>query len=391
MNVAGLLQNLKDNKDTFRDATRVGNVSVLLSLLGPAVRGFLTQTAKGKPSSDVPVSHSVHFDWTYERNRPDLARLHTAAKRSQWDAERALDWTISVDPADHERDLIPESTLPFSDLPGFAHATPAERVEQKRAYMAWTLSQFLHGEQGALFAAAQVTTAVQWLDGKLYGSTQVMDEGRHVEVFHRYLTEKLVKRYEINGNLFVIIDALMRDSRWDIKFLGMQIMIEGLALGAFGTIRKRTREPLLKELLRYVITDEARHVHYGVLALGECYTEQLTDSELRDRQDWAFEMALLLRNRFLLQEFYDEFYAHAMKRSDWDRHMLASPIMRQFRETMFRRIVPNLKRIHLLPDRLRRHYEEIGLLAFENLPAAPELTAERLLEEDEPELANEKG
>jgi hypothetical protein len=381
VNVATLIQNLKDNRDTFKDATRVGNVSVLLSLLGPAVRGFLTQQAKGKTGSDVRISHDVHFDWTYERNRPDLARLHTAAKRSQWDAERALDWTVSVDPADPEHELIPADFLPFSDLPGFAQATRAEQVEQTLAYMSWTLSQFLHGEQGALFAAAQVTTAVEWIDGKLYGSTQVMDEGRHVEVFHRYLTEKLAKRYEINDNLFVIIDALMRDSRWDMKFLGMQIMIEGLALGAFGTIRRLTREPLLKELLGYVITDEARHVHYGVLALGECYSDQLSESELRDRQDWAFEMALLLRNRFLLQEFYDEYYAHAMKRADWDRHMLGSAVMRQFRESMFRRIVPNLKRIRLLPDRLRPHYEEIGLLAYEDLPAAPELTAETLLEE----------
>jgi hypothetical protein len=381
VNVATLFQNLKDNRDTFRDATRVGNVSVLLSLLGPAVRGFVRQMAKGTPGSDVPVSHSVHFDWTYERDRPELARLHTAAKRSQWDAETALDWTLSVDPADPERELIPTDFLPFSDFPAFKAATAQEQAEQKHAYMAWTLSQFLHGEQGALFAAAQVTTAVQWLDGKLYGSTQVMDEGRHLEVFHRYLTQKLGKRYEINDNLFVIIDALMRDSRWDMKFLGMQIMIEGLALGAFGTIRKLTREPLLKELLRLVITDEARHVHYGVLALAECYTKQLSESEVRDRQDWAFELALLLRNRFLLQEFYDEFYAHTMKRSEWDRQMLASSISRQFRETMFKRIVPNLKRIGLLPDRLRRHYDEIGLLAYEDLPAAPELTAERLLEE----------
>src|SRR6185369_7049684 len=114
----------------------------------------------------------------------------------------------------------------------------------------WMLSQFLHGEQGALFAAAQVTEAVQFFYGKLYGSTQVMDEGRHVEVFHRYLTEKLGKLYEINDNLFVIIDGLMGDSRWDMKFLGMQIMVEGLALGAFGTIYKQTKEPLLRELLR---------------------------------------------------------------------------------------------------------------------------------------------
>jgi len=381
MNLGVVLRNLRDNRDTFRDAVRVPNPHVLLSLLGPAVRGFLRQAAKGRSSTEIDSTHAVHFDWTYERSRSDLARLHSAAKRAQWDADTALDWSLTVDPADPERDLLPEAYLPFADLPGYRKASPAQRVEQKRAYLAWTLSQFLHGEQGALFAAAQLTTAVRWLDGKLYGSTQVMDEGRHVEVFHRYLTAKLEKRYEIDDNLYVIIDALMSDSRWDVKFLGMQIMIEGLALGAFSMIRRQTREPLLQELLRYVITDEARHVHFGVLALEECYTGDLREAELRDRQDWAFEMALLLRNRFLIHEFYEEHYAHAMTRAAWDHHLLASPVMRQFRQTMFTRIVPNLKRIRLIPARLRPHYEDLGLLAYEDLPAAPELTASDLLAE----------
>ncbi|HCP47460.1 MAG TPA: hypothetical protein DIU15_15570, partial [Deltaproteobacteria bacterium] len=176
------------------------------------------------------------------------------------------------------------------------------------AVLAWLLSQFLHGEQGALFAAAQVTTSVPWMDAKLYGSTQVVDEGRHVEVFHRYLDDKLNKMYAINDNLYVIIDLLMRDGRWDMKFLGMQIMIEGLALGAFGTIRSVSQEPLLCELLSYVIADEARHVQYGVVALSEYYGQVggMSARERREREDWVFELALLMRNRFLAHEFYDE-------------------------------------------------------------------------------------
>ena len=237
------------------------------------------------------------------------------------------------------------------------------------------LSQFLHGEQGALFAACQVTTAVPWLDGKLYGSTQVVDEGRHVEVFHRYLTGKLEKLYEINDNLYVIVDALMTDSRWDVKFLGMQIMIEGLALGAFGTLRKMTREPLLRDILKLVITDEARHVHYGVLSIQEFVEKGITDRERREREDWAFEVALLLRNRFLAHEFYDEFYAHAMTRKQWDELLLRSEMMAMFRKTMFKRIIPNLKRIGLLSDRVRPYYQQHGLLEFEHGRAAPELSA----------------
>ena len=151
-----------------------------------------------------------------------------------------------------------------SGAPGERAASLQRRQQEQRASLtSWMLSQFLHGEQGALFAACQVTEAVCWMDGKLYGSTQVVDEGRHVEVFHRYLVEKLGKLYAINDNLYTIIDALMTDGRWDLKFLGMQIMIEGLALGAFGTMRQSTKEPLLKELLTYVF------VEYGANDLGD--------------------------------------------------------------------------------------------------------------------------
>ena len=154
MKLVAVLQNLERHRGTLKDATRVPNASVLRSLLGPAYRGFLRQAARGREGTDLPVAHDVHFDWSYERDRPDLARLYTAAKRSQWDSDTA------VDPADPLRDLMPEAHLPYADLAAHAGASPAERVRHKRDWVAWMLSQFLHGEQGALFAAAQLTTAV---------------------------------------------------------------------------------------------------------------------------------------------------------------------------------------------------------------------------------------
>jgi hypothetical protein len=381
MSLASLLENMRTNGAHLRDAASRGNVSVLKSMLGPAWRGLLQQTAKGTPSTDLPVAHEVHFDWEYLRNRPEMAKLYEAAKSSQWNAATDLDWSRSVDPDDPERPLLPDSYVPVAGLPIWEKLSRKEKNVQVHAVTSWMLSQFLHGEQGALFAACQVTTAVPWLDGKLYGSTQVVDEGRHVEVFHGYLTRKLEKLYEINDNLYVIIDALMSDSRWDVKFLGMQIMIEGLALGAFGTLRQMTREPLLKDILRLVITDEARHVHYGVLSIQEFIKDGITDRERREREDWAFEVALLLRNRFLAHEFYDEFYGHAMSRRAWDEIVHRSDMMRLFRKTMFKRIVPNLKRIGLLSDRVRPHYEQYGLLDYEHGRAAPDLTAQELLDD----------
>jgi hypothetical protein len=259
----------------------------------------------------------------------------------------------------------------------------SEKEERQLTYSmtTWMLSQFLHGEQGALFAAAQVTEAVQFFDGKLYGSTQVMDEGRHVEVFSRYLDEKMGKMYQINDNLFVIIDSLMSDSRWDMKFLGMQIMVEGLALGAFSTLYQQTREPLLRQLLKMVIQDEARHVHYGVLALREHMTQALSDSERREREDWAFEVALLMRNRFMAYEVFEEWFEGKMSRAQWRELVTHAPGMQLFRQVMFSRLVPNLREIGLMSPRILPMYEKTGLLAYFGGVAADRLSGEQMITE----------
>ena len=383
MNHHSLKSKLSENIDLIKDARKMKNPKVLLNMLGPMVRGFVLEVGKKGESTDIKTACTAHFRWDYKSDKSELKRLYSAAKKSQWDAETGLDWGITVDPYDPNTDLFPEKFLPISDFPAYRTLSDKRKRHQRKEIMAWMLSQFLHGEQGALFAACQVTEAVHWFDGKLKGSTQVVDEGRHLEVFSRYLLEKLEHLYQINDNLYVIIDSLMGDRRWDMKFLGMQIMVEGLALGAFGTLRQATQEPLLRELLKNVITDEARHVHYGVVALQDFYTNELTEVERREREDWAYEVSLLLRDRFLAHEFYDEYWAHAVSRKEWDRMVLASPFMEMFRKTLFRRIIPNLKRINLLSDRVRPHYEKMGVLQWESGKAAPELTAQELYE---PEL-----
>jgi hypothetical protein len=293
--VVGAIDAYVEVLDVFRE---IRDPKVLLSLAPSGVRGLLLHRGKQGVPTRTRATHDAHFDWTYPSDQPAMRVLYERAKRGQWEAG-SLPWSTSVDPMNPEVPIMPEGFFDFSLLEAVGVRSDArEQREMLASLAAWTLSQFLHGEQGALFAAAQVTEAVQFFEGKLYGSTQVMDEGRHVEVFHRYITEKLGKLYPINDNLFVIIDALMSDSRWDMKFLGMQIMVEGLALGAFSTIYKGTREPLLKQLLKMVIQDEARHVHYGVLALKEHITKALSERERAEREDWAFEVALLLRNRF---------------------------------------------------------------------------------------------
>ena len=379
MNILRLVQNTLDNADAMKEAARSRNPKVLWALLAPAVRGLVLQRGKTAESSPMRASHDAHFDWMYTRDHPELARLYDLAKKAQWNGDTDLDWSTDVDPENPERELFPENLLPLAAINSYRTLSESKKRHQRGALVSWMLSQFLHGEQGALMAACQVTEAVQWLDGKLYGATQVVDEARHVEVFHRYLHDKLGRLYQINDNLYVIIDSLMTDRRWDFKFLGMQIMIEGLALGAFATLRSHTREPLLKQLLTYVIQDEGRHVHYGVVALRDYY-RQLPEAERREREDWAYELSLLMRNRFLAHEFYEEYYAHKMSRAEWNRLVLSSPYMDRFRTLMFKRLIPNLKKINLLSDRVRPHYEALGLLRWEHESDATTVSAQELLE-----------
>ena len=354
----------------------------VLAALGPSgVRGLVLQRGKQGQPTKIPAHHSAHFDWSYPHDQPAMEDLYRRAKLGQWNGEN-LAWHTSVDPLDPNRLLLPQRFVDFSILEKYnVRLNDKEKRQLVFSIAAWTLSQFLHGEQGALFAAAQVTEAVQFFDGKYYGATQVMDEGRHVEVFHRYLDQKLQKLYLINDNLFVIIDSLMSDARWDMKFLGMQIMVEGLALGAFGTFYQLTKEPLLKELLRNVIQDEARHVHYGVLALREHFTKHISDSERREREDWAFEVALLMRNRFMGYEVYEEWFEGILTRAQWRDFVINAPGMRQFRHVMFSRLVPNLREIGLMSDRILRDYERVGLMEYFNGPAADQLTGDQMLAE----------
>jgi hypothetical protein len=361
--------------------TEIRDPRVLAALAPSGVRGLVLQRGKQGVPTTTRASHATRFLWSCPKDNPEMRELYTRAKAGQWDSDTALAWGTSVDPYDPSTPLLPEGFLDFDALAGAGIKLDAkERKRLVHSVAAWMLSQFLHGEQGALFAAAQVTEAVPFFDGKLYGATQVMDEGRHVEVFHRYLDTKLEKLYQVNDNLFVIIDALMADARWDMKFLGMQIMVEGLALGAFGTLYHQTKEPLLKSLLKYVIQDEARHVHYGVLALRD-HLLQLGDAERREREDWAFEVALLMRNRFLAYEVYEEWFEGVLPRAAWREFVTHTPGMHRFRQTMFSRLVPNLREIGLISPRLVPRYGKVGLLEYMGGLSADRLDGNGMLAE----------
>jgi hypothetical protein len=320
----------------------------------------------------LDLHSDVLMTWDYERSRPALVKLYEKAKTSQWNGTTDLPWDTDVDlerlgpelSAATERFRILGDDM--SDSP-VAHWGEPEWNRFAIEMQTWTMSQFLHGEQGALVCTGLITSTVPWIDAKYYAATQVMDEARHVEVFARYVEEKLGGAYPISPQLGGLLDDIIRDGRWDITYLGMQIMVEGLALAAFGFLHMLTEEPLLKKLLRYVMSDEARHVAFGVLSLKEFY-EGLSASEIRSRQEFAFEAARLLRNRFFAQDVWERLGVDPKAVIDF-MQTHEDPGAEMFQQMLFSKIVPNCKKLGLLDAGdgwLRDRFTDLGIIQFED-------------------------
>jgi len=319
----------------------------------------------------IPAYQSVKatidtvFDWQYALKKQNLLNLYEKGKTLAWNAND-LDWSIDVN---FER-MISERVA--NGMPALMNSllnppTPlgdTEVVEFQLNINAFMLSQFLHGEQGALVATAKIVQGVPWEEAKFYAANQVADEARHVEVYHRYLTEKLGLSYEIVPSLSRLLDDIIGDSRWDITFLGMQIMVEGLALAAFGVTRMQMMdEPLIQDLITRVMADESRHVAFGVLSLADLYANEMTSAELREREEFVIEATHLLRDRLQPTPVFEHLGWDAAVWSKWSE---TTPFMRGFRQMMFQKIVPNLKRLGLLTPRVRAAYEKLDLLRFEH-------------------------
>jgi hypothetical protein len=305
----------------------------------------------------------VTYVWRYESSRADLRALYEKAKQEQWDGRTYLAWDTQVDP---QAENFPDQQIPIWGSPMWNKLSEKNIKELRQNQMSWTLSQFLHGEQGALLATAQIVTTVPMADAKFYASTQVMDEARHVEVYERYLREKVQLTYPINEHLRSLLDSILSDPRWDMKYLGMQILVEGLAMAAFKFLHTFSREPLVKELVHNVMRDEARHVAFGVLSLKDFYLTELNEKEKREREEFTFEACRLMRDRFLAKEVWENMGMPVKECLELAMH---SPAMVEFRRLLFMRIVPNIKRLGLLSPFLRERFTELGILQFEDMPA----------------------
>ena len=326
---------------------------------------------------DVPMAGSARFTWEYGDGRERLLALYQKGKDKQWDAAKRIDWDLDLDPDNPLN--VPDETIGIYGSKTWQKLGPADIAELRLHGFAWQFSQFMHGEQGAMICSARIVESVPDLDAKFYAATQTMDEARHAETYARLLQEKVGLLYPINPYLKALLDDTLTDSRWDMPYLGMQVLIEGLALAAFGMIRDITTVALPKQILAYVMQDEARHVAFGRLALRDYYKE-LTRAELAEREDFVVEGCYLMRDRFRGDEIWQNL---GYDMEDCREAVDKSETMQVFRSLLFSRIVPCVKDIGLWGDKVRNAYADMGVLdmagvKLEDLMKADEDEAERI-------------
>jgi hypothetical protein len=307
---------------------------------------------------DTPLTGS--YNWDYESANVKIRKLYELGKRFNWDAALDLDWDVPFPKT--ESPNVPEMNA-FAGHPKYEALSDEQKLDMAWRGHAQTLSQFLHGEQGALMVASQLVSCAPTHDAKLYAASQTFDEARHVEVFHKYLKDRCRMIYPINTNLKALLDKVLTDERWDLKFIGMQILIEGLALAAFQSMAQTTRDPLLRQIVQLVMRDEGRHVAFGVNYL-EDWIRALPQDEIEARAQFAYEACVVMRDRLVSTSVAQEFGFTEDEALEINN---ATQGGQAFRTFLFERMIPNLKRIGLLTDAIRPKFEALGVLQFESL------------------------
>jgi hypothetical protein len=309
----------------------------------------------------------IQFNWEYDDGSAPLLELYEKGKQQQWDASARLDWSLELDPENPMQ--LKDESISIYDTDYWRRMTDKEKAWLRRNLQANSISQFMHGEQGALIATAKIVATVPDMNAKFYAATQVMDEARHVEAYKRLLHEKFDLAYPINPQLKTLLEQTLTDRRWDMTYLGMQVLIEGLALSAFQAIRDKAGNTLAGAVNAYVMQDEARHVSFGRLALRDYYP-QLSDAERDEREEFVVEALHFMRDRFNQSEVWERSGLPVEKLNELHYQ---SKQMNSFRGRLFSRIVPTVKDIGLWGERVRTAFTEMGVMDYAKIDVVEQL------------------
>jgi len=308
-------------------------------------------------SITTPVD--AHLNWDYRPSHPQLRTLYEKAKQAQWNASTDVDWSTEVPFGAPLPDDSSYAMASFESSPLARRGRPIWDTFRWEL-QSWMVSQFLHGEQGALVVAARLVEVAPDLDSKYCAASQAIDEARHVEAFSRYLLTKVPQPYPITAPLAALLRDILADPAWDITALGMQIIVEALAMAAFRMANTTFHDDLVKQITKLVARDEARHVSFGVLSLTEVYRE-MTTAELTLREEMVLEASSLMRRRFLLEDIWERL---DVDRAEGVEFAATNEMMVKYRQAIFAKIVVALDNIGLMTPRVRDGLDKLQLLGF---------------------------
>ena len=271
-----------------------------------------------------------------------------------------------------------DETIPIYGSPVWQKMTEKEKRWLRFNLQCHSICQFMHGEQGALIATAKIVSTVPDMNAKFYAATQVMDEARHIEAYKRLIHQKFRQAYPITPSLKTLLEQTLGDRRWDMTYLGMQVLIEGLALAAFQSIRDKAGNTLAGAVNAYVMQDEARHVSFGRLALRDYYPH-LSDAERDEREEFAVEALHFMRDRFNQSEVWERLGLPAKL---LDEIHYNSKQMNSFRGRLFSRVVPTIKDIGLWGERIQKAFAEMGVMDYATIDVAEQLANDGKVAED---------
>ena len=308
---------------------------------------------------DVDVPVDLHWTWSYGSEVEELRRLYEKGKAGQWNAQTDLDWDTPIDRSGWL--LAPEGSL-LANVVKMTGGSEASQKEATHDEVAYVISQLLHGEQAALQLCGQLTNVCTEMDQKFYAASQTIDEARHIEVFAKFLEEKMGTIYPIGADLKTLLDILLQAQGMQKKVLGMQTLFEGMAVGIMDMVRRDSTNTLLKKMLHRVEQDEARHAAFGVLNMRRIVKDASRHS-MEGMEDWAFSILETLnanQQLEMLRTFEDK-YGY-----DSETIVSVTTTLDNFAELnsppYMHTVVPNLRNLGLITDRTEDHWRRVGMI-----------------------------
>jgi hypothetical protein len=340
-----------------------GALEMSLASLPNEVGGGLEQNQSA--GHDWPYSASAHMSRCYHEEDQKLNALYNKAKSSQWDARVDINWSTELDPDNPVS--MHDGTIVLFGTPIWDTLDAKTRIDVRRHAQGWMMSQILHGEQAALLCASKLAMSERTVVAKMCNAMQACDEARHVEAFSA-LSQKIGIDYPMTHSLGSLLKDTVQSSETDITNLGMQILVEGIALSIFQTVVAYSSSPFIKDLFNRIKADEARHFAVGRITLKRISGE-LSESELRVRDEFISEGANALYEHLCADEIWGSVNLPRLQCAQMVRE---APVAVALRRSLFRRLVPSIRDMGFLRPRVIKTFEQLGVMDYSAFPVFDE-------------------